>query len=267
MRPDAHFCPSWDNQVASSAQATTAPSSGFGYTPGELEARKQIDWTKTGLLLLIIGIIIIVIPFIGIIGGILDLIGAILIILGRDAFGRKHSKYVVASVVIYILGTIASSAVIFSLIFSMLSNLSTVGPNNPIALSQIISTAINQYLPVILIVSATTSLALVLFTYAIQNTTGRILLWSAYGLTLIFGVIIFNSITQALPSLISQSSSRTFNPTQFIAMETRLYSLSVLEILPNSLYAIAYYLLRSRISRGEIPAHQTTTTPVPPPPS
>ena len=60
--------------------------------------RREIDRTKTGLLLLIVGLLVGPVPFIGIIGGILEIIGAILVILGRNAFGKPHSNYAIWSV-------------------------------------------------------------------------------------------------------------------------------------------------------------------------
>src|SRR5207244_12017557 len=74
-----------------------APGAYGGAMPGlpsawDAERRKQIDRTKTGLLLLLIGGLISWIPIVGILGGLLSLIGAILGILGRKAFRFIHAR-------------------------------------------------------------------------------------------------------------------------------------------------------------------------------
>src|SRR3989454_7873361 len=83
-----------------------APGPYGGAMPGlpsawDAERRKQIDRTKTGLLLLLIGGLISWIPIIGVFGALLLLIGAILVILRRKAFGSTHPRKRVTGVVLF----------------------------------------------------------------------------------------------------------------------------------------------------------------------
>src|SRR2546427_9067165 len=69
-----------------------APGAYGGAMPGlpsawDAERRKQIDRTKTGLLLLLIGGLLSLISIVGVFGGLLSLIRAVLVILGRKTFG------------------------------------------------------------------------------------------------------------------------------------------------------------------------------------
>src|SRR5881628_1883343 len=88
-----------------------APGAYGGAMPGlpsawDVGRRKQIDRTKTGLLLLLIGGLISWIPIIGLLGGVLLLVGAILVILGRKAFGSTHARNVVLAIVLFFVGII-----------------------------------------------------------------------------------------------------------------------------------------------------------------
>src|SRR2546426_7874767 len=88
-----------------------APGPYGGAMPGlpsawDAERRKQIDRTKTGLLLLLIGGLISWIPIIGVFGALLLLIGAILVILRRKAFGSTHARNVVIAIVLYFVGVL-----------------------------------------------------------------------------------------------------------------------------------------------------------------
>src|SRR5207247_149267 len=72
----------------------------------DAERRRQIDRTKTGVLLILVGTLIGWLPYIGVIGFIMIFVGAILVILGRKAFGAAHSRNVIISIVLVILGII-----------------------------------------------------------------------------------------------------------------------------------------------------------------
>src|SRR2546425_8991822 len=115
-----------------------APGPYGGAMPGLPSAwdagrRKQIDRTKTGLLLLLIGGLISWIPIIGLLGALLLLIGAILVILGRKAFGSTHARNVVIPVVLFFFGVVVGiiagvlfAAAVFAAVASQ--NPATAGP-------------------------------------------------------------------------------------------------------------------------------------------
>src|SRR6266852_9726216 len=82
------------------------PYAYYTYPPGYQEFRRagQIDNTKTGMLLLIIGVALSWVPFIGAIGGLIALIGAVFVILGREAFGPAHDRNVILSIILFVVG-------------------------------------------------------------------------------------------------------------------------------------------------------------------
>jgi hypothetical protein len=227
---------------------------------------KWIDRTKTGLMLLLVGAVITVIPFVGFIGTILAAIGAILIILGRRAFGDRHSKYVLFSVGTYCFGfvVVVIAAIIFA--FSIATAASTA--TSPSQLIPIVSSALNSFLIGVIVGGAITSFSFVLITYAIQNQTGRILLWLAYGVSLALEVAIFLIITPQFSSALNASiASGTYNSAPIDALRGQISSLGVVNLIPYTLYAIAYYLVYSRVNRGEIPPRTTNQPPTPQMPS
>src|SRR3989449_6060667 len=74
-----------------------APGAYGGAMPGlpsawDVGRRKQIDRTKTGLLLLLIGGLILWISIIGLFGGVLFLLGAVLLVLRREAVGSTPPR-------------------------------------------------------------------------------------------------------------------------------------------------------------------------------
>ena len=80
--------------------------------------RRAIDRTKTGPLLLGIGFFMGWIPFVGVIGSPLEIVRAAMVIVGRHAFGPEHSRNVIQSIVIFIVGVAASVATVLVAIFT-----------------------------------------------------------------------------------------------------------------------------------------------------
>src|SRR5438309_8520088 len=137
----------------------------------DAERRKQIDRTKTGVLLILVGTLIGWLPFIGIIGFILVFVGAILVILGRKAFGASHSRNVILSIVLVILGIIITVVAGIVLVFATVSSIIPGSTPTPAA----ITSTFNNFLIILVIGTVVTGRASVFFTYAIQNQTGRVL--------------------------------------------------------------------------------------------
>jgi len=142
----------------------------------EADRRNQIGRTKTGVLLLLVGTLIGWLPFIGIVGSILVLVGAILVILGRKAFGATHSRNVVLSIVLFILGIIIVAVATVILIAATVASFI---PGNPPSQAAITS-AFTNFLIILVVGAIVGGLASVFFTFAIQNKTGRMLLLGGY---------------------------------------------------------------------------------------
>jgi len=222
----------------------------------EADRRKQIDRTKTGVLLLLIGSLLGWVPFIGVVGIILILIGAILVILGRKPFGPTHSRNVFISIGLFVFGIVGVFALAAILAAAMLSAMlgGPYGATDPNARAALES-AFNNFMIGVVVVSAISSLASVFFTYAIQNPTGRVLLWVGYGTGLVVQMITFAIVGPEISGAVAEAfATGTYNPAPLNALQLRMQTLGLMRAIPSLLYAGAYYLVWSRINRGEIPA-------------
>jgi len=260
---------------ALSAGAGGAPAAGAPMYPPAMpglpsawdaERRKQVDRTKTGVLLLLVGTLIGWLPFIGIVGSLLVLVGAILVILGRKAFGATHSRNVVLSIVLFILGIIIVAVATVILIAATVASFI---PGNPPSQAAITS-AFTNFLIILVVGAIVGGLASVFFTFAIQNKTGRMLLLGGYVASIALQIAIFVLVSQAIGSFVAAMfPGGTYDPAAAAAasatFSARVQSLSYLSVIPALLYAGAYYLVWNRINKGEIPA-STTAPPMGPAP-
>jgi len=223
----------------------------------------MINRTRTGLLLLAIGLILGPIPYISFIGGLLEFIGAILVILGRDAFGYTHARNTIISLLLYIIGFIA-------LIISVTGFASSIVT---IALSSgnrtgAVTNAINAYLVALIISTAIIGLGTVLFTYALQQETGRLLLWIGYALNMIVSTLTLIIISSQIKSIVAETfASGTYNPAPIQSLQGQTQLLGLFGLIPALSFAIAYGMALSRINRGELPEPVKTYNPSPTNPS
>jgi len=227
----------------------------------DAERRKQIDRTKTGILLLLIGTLISWLPIIGALGGLLVLIGAILVILGRKAFGPAHSRNVIVSILLVILGLIIVAAATIILVFGTVAS---IIPGNQPTQGAITST-FNNFLIILIVGVIVTGLATLFFTYAIQNQMGRMLLLGGYAVNVVIQIATFVIVSQAIGAIVAAMfPGGTYSPTQatiaIADFSARVQTLGYLAAIPALIYVAAYYMVWNRINKGEIPA---STTPPP----
>jgi len=207
-----------------SVPVTPVPSAYYGYVASYYETAiaNAIERTKTGLLLLVIGFVISWIPIVGAVGVILGLVGAVLVIWGRHPFRPDHSRNLLLSIIIFV---IAVAVIVVAAIFAFFEALLFFPPGgNPAPPS-----FFGGFFVAVLIGIAVFGIAEVLFTYALQTSSGRILLWCGYASTI-------------------STSSLTF----FVL--NNVPNASVISIIPALLCGYAYYLARERIVHGEMPA-------------
>ena len=181
-----------------------------------------------------IGSLISWIPFIGAIGGLVGLIGAIFIIIGREAFSPDHARNVIAAIIVFVIGigiaAVGAVLVFFTALSAAIANPGSV-PVEP-----------TGYTFVLLIAGVVFGLAELVFTYALQNGTGRALLWTAFVLSIATSII--NDF------LILPSISGT---TSFFAITATSLLSGLLAAPAAVVYGIAFYMARERIERREIP--------------
>ena len=256
------FCANCGSALSAGAGGASAAGAPMypGAMPGlpsawDADRRKQIDRTKTGLLLLLIGGLISWIPLIGIVGAVLLLIGAILVILGRKAFGSTHARNVVLAIVLFFVGIIIG--IIAGVLFAA-AVFSAVASQNPAAVANALASAFNTLLVGAIIAAAVSGIASVLFTYALQKQIGKMLLWAGYAANLLISIAVFAIIGPLISNAVAQATSGgTYNPAPIVALQGQLSALGYLSVVPALLFAAATYLAWSRVSHGEIPAPTT----------
>jgi hypothetical protein len=196
----------------------------------------------------------------------LGLIGAILVILGRKAFGAAHSRNVIVSILLVILGLIIVAAATVVLV---LGTAASFIPGNTPSQAAITST-FNNFLIILVVGVIVTGLATVFFTYAIQDQMGRMLLLGGYAVNIVIQIATFVLVSQAIGTIVAAMfPNGTYNPTQAAValadFSSRVQTLGYLGAIPALIYAAAYYLVWNRINKGEIPA-STTPPPMAAPP-
>jgi len=221
--------------------------------------RTSISRTKTGMLLLTIGFVIRPISYIGIVaiglglvGDLLSIIGAILALLGRKPFGQRHSSYTIYSVVIYLAGGTATAIGTFALLFADFSIV--LNRTSLSAQQQALNSAYSEMLIAGLIGWALIGIAFSLFTYALQNSTGRRLLYTAYAaMVAVYGFVFYKIFPQVAGTVSIAFSNGAYDSAPIRALLAQQQQLDLLAFIPAVIYAIAYYQVYQSISRGEIP--------------
>jgi hypothetical protein len=210
--------------------------------------------TKNGLLLLIGALFLGPLPYLMYIGVILGIIGIILVIISRDSFGRSHSSYVLLSVVVYCVGLIIAFIVGALFTASIISAASTA---SQVAIQQGLISAFNDLVVGVLLSGAVLGIAYVIFPYALQNRTGRILLYIAFATQLAVSILVVNILIVQVTGAVNQSfSNGTFNPSPLRSLQGQQQFLQLLGLIPSAIYAIAYYNAYSRINKGEVPSSE-----------
>ena len=217
---------------------------------------------KWALLLALIGSLIYWIPFfLNIVGFVLFIVAAILAILGRKAFGSTHSRNVILSVVVFIVGVVIAvgGAVVagFTAVFS-------IGPSPTQAqFAAAVRDGLTNGLIVASIGTMVYLVSAVLFTYALQKKPGRIVLWIGYAVALGVELVILLVILPSIPGIADHAASVVFSGGQYDptkigrAFDVPTSPLSLLSVVPALLFAAANYLAWSRINKGEIPPSLT----------
>ena len=216
---------------------------------------------------MMIGTILGPVPIITYIGGILALIGAILVILGRKAFGSDHSRNAIWSIIVYVVGlaiiVIGAVAFLFEFVSATIA-FRNGGAVDRIALGQALQSSFETLIIAAVIGGAVAGIAQVLFTYAIQNRNGKIILWSAYATSIAISIVNLIIVAQLVSDAVARSFvGSTFDPGPLQALQGRFQAFALLGFIPAALYSTALYLAWSRIGRGELPP-KTPTIPVTP---
>jgi len=225
--------------------------------PVKWDDRKEISRTKDGLLFLSTGILLASIPFplIEGIGSLLAIIGVLLIILCREAFGQKHSRNVLLSLIIYIAGVAITAAVTLDFASKIVSQLVAGASKNSV--NAALSSSFLELLIGTFIGAAVAGFSQVLLSYGIQNRRGRRLLWIAYVATLAVGAVVFVLVWPQITSVVDQAfASGTYISGPVEDLQTFATNIMLLNIIPATIFALAYYsaVIRIRIGESALPS-------------
>lgn len=234
------------------------PSPAYDYTAYFPDQRtREIGRTKTGLLLIMVGILLAPLPYVNYLGSLLAIVGAILVIIGRKAFGAAHSRNTIWSIVIYCLGIaiVIGAYVGFASDVTSASITNAGGPVSSTLLAQTLSLSFEALLVGAAVGGAIVGLAHVLFTYAIQNRNGRILLWCAYAASIAVSIVEFSIIGPLISNAAAQSfTGSTYDPAPFSNLQSQLQAVALLGFIPAGIYATAFYSVWSRLDNSGIPS-------------
>ena len=235
--------------------------------------------TKTGLLIIIIGMILGIISNITlffvnfnvdvskiedlyfaiapsliftVIAGILILIGGILMIIGREDYGEKHSKFVLYAIIIFVVNFMIT--IILNGISSALE---------PTSYFMFVKPTLSDYEPIILItvISSTISaifagLTYVFLLYHLENEKGRIVLFTAYIVSVIIAIVvaIYNHgvFTEMMRDLLASDTIDSSTISQVTAQLSSMSKATIFSSIGAILFIFATYIPYKRIKSGEL---------------
>src|SRR2546426_5943212 len=234
------------------------PTADYGGVPPAYQKMRDyqemtaIGRTKNGLILLAASLLLDPIPILNYLGVILAIVGTVLMILGRGVFGDAHSRNVVLSVVIYVVGLVILFIIGASFALSIAS-IELSGASGASAAAAI-SSSFDDLLTGAIVAGAVLGIATILLTYAIQSRTGRILLLAGYVSSLLIGILVFSIVGPQLSTVVSNTiATRNVDRSGIDSLQSEIQLLRFLNFIPGIIYAVAYYLLWERIDMGDIP--------------
>jgi hypothetical protein len=166
--------------------------------------------------------------------------------LGRRSLGIKHQRYASRSFILVVVGQIVEGvgAFVATLFFILALAQSTT------AATDTLTTYFLSLYGIIIISDVITNIGLVFFTYDMQDSTGRTLLWSAFTLEILIDIIVVSLVVLEVQATAQQILSQTASfGDAFSALQVRFAALRLLLWIPAIPYAIAYYKARSRIDQ------------------
>lgn len=231
----------------------------------------EIDRTKRGLVFLAFGIVVSALPVVRPAGAIISLAGAIWYVSGHHIFGEKHSKYVTPGAVFFVIGLALLLIGSIGYLTFVLSTVTFI-PANYWG-NDALATALAPSLSTIFAVEATgaifTGIAYTLFTFYVQKPIGRALLLGSLAATFVLSILIFSILNSNLYaplapcepgspyycrgySLLYPNYPGSYDQSAAGPFETQALVVSLLNLVPAVVYALACYTTYDRVNKGEL---------------
>lgn len=218
------------------------------------------SYTKTGLLLLLVGMILglianVTLFFVSFLtsgslsdlipmmisaliagtGGLLMLIGGLLIIIGRKEFGEKHQKYAIYAIVIFVVNIVITSVLSFSL------NMMSLFGGESLFMVTIIPTVVSAIIG---------GLVYIFLLHELENQNGRYALFAAYFAAIAVSVVTALYTAGMFEAFFGSAFDPDISSTMsFVARTSRI---SILSLIHGVLLLIAAYIPYNRITSGEL---------------
>ncbi|MFZ0831023.1 MAG: zinc ribbon domain-containing protein [Thermoplasmata archaeon] len=211
------------------------------------------DRTRTGLLLMIIAFAILWIPYVGDIGSLMGLIGVVFRFLGRTGFTDLHHR----------LATLGSAAVLVALLLGIgvviwfvaaVVSAATAPGETLVALGAAFRSDLVTLFVVVLVTSGIGGLGYVALPYALADRTTRIVLWVAFGASLLIAILNFAILWPEISNAIVAATSGV-SPTSapITALDGKSTLLGTLQVGPDLMFLLAYYQTRAQIPKPPAP--------------
>lgn len=226
------------------------------------------DWLDEDRhLVLLVGAVVSWLPLVGLIGAALTVVGAVLVILGRKPFGPAHRRNVLTSLIVFAIGVVI--AFLGALVAVGIASAAIPLAANEFEIASILEDAFTTIVFSAAVGAFVSGPASVYFTYALQKQEGRLLLWAAYATTVI---VQLTTLLVALPALsqVARLIANSIGTGSALdaaaisdAVNTTIFRVQLLKVVPSALYAGANYLVWIRIRSGEIPGPPSPPTAAP----
>ena len=208
---------------------------------------QQIERTRRGIPLLILGTAFLPLPALEIVGGLLALAGAVLVALGPGPFGRTHrlctavSPPLVASALVaaVALGTLYNSTIYSATLFAP-----GTAPGVAASLQNLLFGGV--------FIAAVSGLAHVLFVFALQRPWGKVLLWTGYGAQLALSLVVWTTLGPRIDGAVSAGFAR-LDPEPIYELSGQRVIWALAGVVPAILYIAVYGFTSLRLRRREIP--------------
>ncbi len=211
----------------------------------DAEKLKGVRMTRTGLFLIFVGILFGLIPAVALYADLSLIAGAALIFLGRKALGARHQRYASWSFMALIAGVVAEF--VGSFVLGAFLVLALINGGDP---ARVLSSVFLSLNLLIVVASTIIGLGLVFFTYEFQNATGRVILWAAYWLGILFNVIVTLVIVSQIQAVSIEAVSQAGTPADALTILGNVFApWRLLQFIPAIAYAIGYYKAWTQIEK------------------
>lgn len=220
------------------------------------ERGNQVEQTEFGLALLVFGILLSPVPVIGSIGGLIVLVGIMMIIIGREPFGKAHSKFVIIGAMIFFAGTLL--VIVESILHTLFFLSAPSGLSSEIwPADDALTRALVPHLTSIFAIGAAgaipTNIALTFFIFFLQKMPGRVLSLVAAATGVTISIIVFSLMSYYITTpLGGQPDSLLYqggtDRAIAQAFELQVLFVNLLNFVPAIIYAAVYRAVYSNLN-------------------